>query len=196
MRLGILGGTFDPIHYAHLFVAEDARHAVGLDRVLFVPNRHPPHKLGAPLAPAEERLAMVRLAVAGNPRFECSDVEVRREGLSYTADTLAELHGMYPDAELHFIIGLDAVLELASWHRPDDVVRLARLVAVARPGYPAEECASRLPAEYLDRMTILPTLGLELSSSALRERVRTGRSIRYLTPDAVLSHIESRRLYR
>lgn len=196
MRLGILGGTFDPIHFAHLFVAEDACAAFRLDRVLFVPNRRPPHKLGAALAPAEERLAMVRLAVGGNPRFECCDVEMRREGPSYTVETLAQLQREYPGAELHFLIGLDAVLELASWRQPDEVLRLARLIAVARPGYSAADLERRLPKTFLDRIAVLPTLGLDISSTTIRERVQRGLPIRYLTPDPVVAHIEASGLYR
>ncbi len=196
MRLGVLGGTFDPIHQAHLFIAEAVRVAVGLDRVLFVPNRSPAHKPDAEVAPAEERMLMVRLAIAGNPCFECSDVELRREGPSYTVDTLKQLLVVYPGADLHFIMGLDTILEITSWREPDEVVRLARLVVVARPGYRPGDLPLRVPARYLERTTVVPTPAFDLSSTAIRERVRQSQPIRYLTPDPVAAHIEAAGLYR
>ena len=141
MKLGILGGTFDPIHLAHLRIAEEVRLALELDRVFFVPASNPPHRPG-PVAAAADRLEMVRIATASNPAFEVSDLELRREGRSYTVDTLRAVSARHPGSELWFIIGSDAVAEIDSWREPDEVLRLARFAIVSRPGSPDLTLAS------------------------------------------------------
>lgn len=195
-RIGILGGTFDPIHYAHLFIAEEARVRIGLDQVLFIPNGQPPHKKPYEVTAAVHRLEMTRLAIQGNPAFECSSIEAEREGPSYSVDTLERLHTDHPGAEIYFITGFDAVAELSTWMRHEEVVRLCRFVAVARPGTGAAELERRLPASYLKRIEILESTDLGISSTEIREQVRAGRPIRYLTPDSVVEYIARHGLYK
>ncbi|HSV74545.1 MAG TPA: nicotinate-nucleotide adenylyltransferase [Chthonomonadales bacterium] len=196
MRLGILGGTFDPIHHVHLFLADDARRQHALDEVLFIPNGLPSHKLPRAFASAEHRCRMVELAVAGNPAFRVSRIEVDRDGPSYSIDTLRALHAERPDAEFFFITGADAVAELGTWHVATEVARLATFLAAPREDAPLEGLASRLDPALGVRVLPLDTPRIDLSSTLLRERVRQGLSIRYLTPDAVAAYIEAHGLYR
>lgn len=196
MRLGVIGGTFDPIHNAHLFIAEEARVRFHLDKVIFVPNAVSPFKSDSAVSPPECRLEMTRLAIANNPAFEASRMEIDRPGPSYTADTLCALHETYPDAELFFITGADAAAEIETWYRPDVVLGLATIIAAARPGHDMDELKSRLKPETLARVRVLDSLPVDLSATDLRERVRAGLPIRYLTPDAVVEYIERFRLYR
>ncbi|HLY65289.1 MAG TPA: nicotinate-nucleotide adenylyltransferase, partial [Chloroflexota bacterium] len=136
MRIGILGGTFDPIHYGHLVAGEEVRCALGLERILFVPAARPPHKVDYKVSPAELRLEMVRLAIADNPAFEVSTVDVDRAGYSYTVDTVAMLQErLGPHAELFFILGEDALADLPTWHHPEKLLQMCQLIAVNRPGY-------------------------------------------------------------
>jgi nicotinate-nucleotide adenylyltransferase len=218
--LGVFGGTFDPIHIGHLAVAEEAAEALGLERVLFVPAARPPHKPGVEFASGEDRLAMVELAIAGNPRFAASRIELDRPGPSYTVDTLAVLAqeggavgpGGEPEASdpadgpvatctLHLVLSAEAFAGLPTWHEPRRVLTLARLVVAPRDGFPDASGAS-LSAWFPDlpeaatRAVFLDGPRLHLSASALRRRVAAGRSIRYLVPDAVRAHIEDHALYR
>lgn len=204
-RVGILGGTFDPIHFGHLAIAEQVREALRLDRVLFVPASRPPHKLDDEVAPAPDRAAMVALAIAGNPYFAMSEIELRRAGPSYTADTLAELtveadrQGVARD--LIFILSAEALAELGTWHQPERVLELARLAVVARPGAPlldAARLAEVLPggAASIGRVQPVETVLLPYSSSDVRARAAAGHSIRYLVPPAVEAYIRDHGLYR
>jgi len=195
MRLGILGGTFDPIHYAHLFVAEEARVRTQLDRVVFVPSARPPHKRGTGEATAEHRTAMCELAVAGNPHFCCSRLEIDRPGTSYSVDTVRALRDANPRAELFFITGADTIPEIPTWHQWQELVNLCRFIAAERPGYGSNYAEAQLPSELLDRIVPLSAAHLDISSTDLRRRVRAGLPIRYLTPDAVVEYIENNRLY-
>ena len=189
-RIGIFGGTFDPPHVGHLVAAIDARDALDLDVVLLVVANVPWQKVGArQISPAEDRLAMVAAAVEDAPGLEVSDIEVRRGGDSYTADTLAELRAAEPDAELFVILGDDAAAGLTTWNRYEEVAAEAHLVVVDRPG-PRRELDARFEWIRVD----IPEL--EISSTELRERVAEGRSIRYLTPPGVASVVASRALYR
>lgn len=189
-RIGVFGGTFDPPHIGHLVAALDARFALDLDVVLLVVANVPWQKVGSrSISAADDRLALVRAAVAGAEGLEASDVELRRGGDSYTADTLADLRREAPDAELFVILGRDAAAGFATWERYEEVAAAATLVVVDRPG-PAAELDDRFAWIRVD----IPEL--ELSSTELRDRVATGRTIRYLTPDAVASEIEGRGLYR
>ncbi|NRA03410.1 MAG: nicotinate-nucleotide adenylyltransferase [Myxococcales bacterium] len=190
MKLGILGGTFDPIHLAHLRIAEEVRLALELDRVFFVPASNPPHRPG-PLATATDRLEMVRIATAPNPAFEASDLELRRVGQSYTVDTLRAFSSLHPGSELWFIIGSDAVAEIDSWREPDEVLRLARFAIVSRPGSP--ELILRQEREA--RVSRVPVSALAISAREIRARCAEETSIRYLVPDAVLDYIRKHRLY-
>jgi nicotinate-nucleotide adenylyltransferase len=195
-RIGILGGTFDPIHYGHLAIAEEARAALRLDRVLFVPAAHQPLKRGEHLALPEQRLEMVRRACADNAAFEPSTIELDRPGPSYTVTTLEELAAARL-GELFFILGADALADLPRWYAIERVVALARIVAVGRPGSKPDlaSLASLLPS-LPERLTLLEGPRLEISSSELRQRVAEGRPIRYLTPDPVISYIDEHELYR
>jgi nicotinate-nucleotide adenylyltransferase len=205
LRVGILGGTFDPIHFGHLVIAEEVREALELDRVLFVPASRPPHKLDEEVAPAADRVAMVALAIAGNPSFAISRIELERDGPSYTADTLGELADeaarQRVARSLYFIISTEALASFATWHEPARILELARLVVVPRPGAPlpdATRLAAMLPggAASATRVECVATVPLAHSSSDVRARVAAGHSIRYLVPPAVESYIRDHRLYR
>jgi nicotinate-nucleotide adenylyltransferase len=195
MRIGIMGGTFDPIHNGHLFVAEEARVLFALERILFIPNGNPPHKKAYELTSADSRYAMTELATRSNPAFTCSPLELNRGGRSYTVDTLLLLHEDNPDAELFYITGVDAVADILTWKRHNEVIRLATFIAAARPGYNVDRLQERLPAAYLERILRLDSTALGISSTDIRERVSRGLPIRYLTPDGVVDYIDQHRLY-
>ena len=197
VRLGVMGGTFDPIHYGHLVAAQEAAAALHLPRVLFIPAWQPPHKIDEPSASPEHRLCMVRLAVEANPLFEVSQIEIDRPGRSYTVDTLRGLAGTFSGAELHFIVGMDSLTELPRWHDPAGILELARIVALYRPGWETVDLAEleRVLPTARGRVTVVPMPELDISATELRERVRANRPIRYLVPDAVASYIEKHRLY-
>ena len=193
-----MGGTFDPIHVGHLAVAEEAREALALDRVLFVPAGQPPHKLPGSVSRVGDRVAMVQLAIADNPAFELSMVEVEREGPSFTVDTVEALAAANPGVELHLILSAETFAELPSWHEPDRLFAAARMAVVPREGYPAPDPAwlARAFPGREDRVDYLGGPRLGLSSTALRTRVGAGRSIRYLVPPAVEAYIAEHQLYR
>ena len=199
--LGVFGGTFDPIHIAHLAVAEAARDALGLERVLFIPNRRPPHKPDQPVTPAADRLAMVEAAIAGNPAFATSTIEIDRDGPSYTADTLEALRAERLSAgesgELALIVSVEAVAGLATWHEPGRVLGLAQLVVAPRDGYPDAdpEAIARLVPGADPRIVVLDGPRMRLSASEIRARAAAGRSLRYLVPDAVAAYIGDHGLY-
>ena len=196
MQLGVFGGTFDPIHYGHLAVAEEMRHALALDRVLFLPAGEPPHKRGWTISPAADRVAMTRLAIADNPAFALCLIDVERDGPSFTADTLEELAQARPEAELFFIMGEDSLVDLPTWRDPARIVRAARLAVAARPGVTADltDLERQLPG-LRERVIRVPTLAIGIAGRDLRRRVAEGRPIRYLTPPAVEAYIRERRLY-
>jgi nicotinate-nucleotide adenylyltransferase len=196
MRLGIMGGTFDPIHNAHLFIAEEARVFMGLEEVMFIPNGEPPHKKSYEVTSRDHRFAMAELATRHNKRFSVSRVEIEREGPSYAVDTLAALKLAHPAAQLFFISGFDAVAEILTWKRHKQVIRLCRLVAVARPGTAVGAAIETLPASYRERIDILESPHLDISSTELRDRVKNGLPIRYLVPDDVALYIREAGLYR
>lgn len=200
--LGILGGTFDPIHIAHLAVAEEARETLGLEQVLFIPAGLPPHKLDHAITSGEERLALVRLAIADNPAFAASRMELDRPGPSYTVDTLAALReerlaaGRAPDLVL--IVSADSFADFATWREPRRVLELSIVAVAPRDGFPDTTLASvaRDFPGLEDRVVLLDGPHLRLSASELRARAAAGRSLRYLVPDAVAAHIEDHALYR
>ncbi len=199
--IGVFGGTFDPIHLAHLAVAEAARDALALERVLFIPNGEPPHKPDRVVTPAIDRLAMVRAAIEGNPAFEVSTIEIDRDGPSYTADTLEALQAMRSTGEssdLALILSAEAAAGLASWHEPARVLELSRLVVAPRDGFPevsAEAIAALVPGATA-RISMLDGPRMRLSASDIRSRVAAGRSVRYLVPDAVAAYIGDHGLYQ
>ncbi len=196
-RLGIMGGTFDPIHYGHLVTAEQAREALNLDVVLFMPAGEPAFKLDQTITDAESRYAMTVLATAANPSFLASRFEIDREGTTYTADTLRALRAYYPDnVKLYFITGADAILDIVTWHDAADIADLATLIAATRPGYDIEQARSRIEASGLSfdvRYIQIPALAI--SSTNVRERVSEGKSIRYLTSESVMGFIRKNGLY-
>jgi len=198
-RIGILGGTFNPIHLGHLIVAQDAMDQLELARVVFIPSATPPHKRYEGNASAAQRLAMVRLAIRGNPRFKVDDIEIRRGGASYTVDTLSELrrHDRYTD--FYFIIGADSLQELHRWREVGRLVRLCTFVTVPRPGFQARPVIDPKldPATRRQlRQHVLRGHACDIASRDIRARVARGDSIRYLVPDAVASYIQRHRLYR
>jgi len=196
-RIGVLGGTFDPIHFGHLAAAEEARVSLALDRVLLVPARVSPLKQDRVPTPAQRRLAMTRLAVASNPRFQVSTVDLDRAGPSYTVDTLAQLRAeLGPTAELYFVMGLDSLTELATWHDPARLIQLCRIVAVSRPPYEYDPAAlERALPGMTDRVVFLPIPPLDIASSDLRRRIHEGRPIRYYVPPVVVDYIHAHGLY-
>lgn len=198
MTLGIFGGTFDPPHLGHLAAAQEAVEVCGLERVLFVPSERNPLKLDEQISPTEHRLAMTRLAIAGDPRFELSLADIGGSGPSYTVDLLARIHQQLgPETELAFVTGMDVVHELHRWYQPLRVLELARLIVVFRPGQPAYDPAAlddRLPGASA-RIAVIETPGVAISSTELRQRVRDGRSVRYLVPDSVAAYIQEQGLY-
>ncbi len=196
-RLGIMGGTFDPIHYGHLLMAEEARQAFALDEVVFVPNGRPAHKKAYLVSSPEDRYAMTLLATGSNPCFSASRMEIERSGLSYTIDTLREFRKLYPGLDaLYFITGADAVLEILTWHEYDKLVRECQFIAVTRPGFVLERLPEIVDAAFLDRVHFLPIPRLEISSTDIRKRVREGRSIKYLSPEPVEAYVQQHGLYR
>lgn len=193
VRVALFGGTFDPPHLGHLALAECARETLGLDRVIFMPAGAPPHKRG-PVASAADRVALVRLAVRGNPAFEVSTLEARREGPSWTIDTLRELHAAHPRAELWLLVGADMHATMHTWREIGAITSLARIAVAVRPGSTASVKAAWARGGL--GVTALANPGLEISSSEIRTRARAGRSLRYLVPDAVARAIAARALYR
>jgi nicotinate-nucleotide adenylyltransferase len=216
LKLGILGGTFNPIHYGHLAAAEEVSDRLGLKRVLFVPSFIPPHKKDEDIPSVIHRMQMVRLAIADNPLFELSDIEITRGGMSYTIDTMKSLRKTMADAELYFITGLDSFLEIKTWNRWKMLLTLCGFVVLSRPGYRFQDL-SRLEFmksaedEFADldlglcKQTVVRTGTytfflemiplFDISSTDIRRRIKEGRSIKYLLPDEVENYIIKNKLY-
>lgn len=197
-RIGVLGGTFDPIHYGHLAAAEEAREVLGLAKVVFVPSGQPPHKRPDEMAASEHRWKMTVLATQDNPAFTVSRVELDRQGVSYTVDTLGILQTQMPGSELFFITGADMFLDLPTWKDPERILRSYHFVAVTRPGWSLERLDGRLDPlveHYRSQVHILQVPGVAVSSTEIRERLRAGRSVRYLVADPVIAHIQHEGLY-
>lgn len=193
-RIGIMGGTFDPIHLGHLFIAEEARTAAGLDRIIFIPAGDPPHKTGERLAPSGDRYEMVRLSIEDNHHFELSRMEIDRAGRSYTLHTLRELGAAHPDADLFFICGYDSVLDIMNWHEPVKIAELCTILTLCRPGYPKQDIAM-LPEEIIRSIVTIDSVELGISSTDIRSRIKDGRSITYLVHEQVRRYIFERGLY-
>jgi nicotinate-nucleotide adenylyltransferase len=195
-RLGIFGGTFDPIHCGHLLLAEEFREQLHLDRVLFLPAGQPPHKIGRAISPAQHRLAMLYLAIAGEPAFDVSYVDVQRPGPCYTADSLAILRAQFPADELFFLMGQDSLADLPTWHDPNRVAAQAILAVALRPGarVDLQHVLATVPAAR-DRIRLVEAPLIQIAASDIRRRVAEGRSIRYHVPRAVEDYIVVQRLY-
>lgn len=197
MKLGLYGGTFDPVHYGHLLLAERCREELGLDEVRFIPAGDPPHKDRVDLTPGKARAEMLDFATAGNPRFVVDRRELSRPGRSYTVDTLAEFRAEFPDAELHFLMGADSLADLPLWREPARIAELARVVAVNRGRRPPDRAAlaAALGPAVASRVLFVDMPAVDLSATAMRGHVRDGRSIRYMTPPAVEAYIRDQHLY-
>ncbi|MCO1656599.1 nicotinate-nucleotide adenylyltransferase [Pseudonocardia humida] len=190
-KIGVMGGTFDPVHHGHLVAASEVADRFGLDEVVFVPTGQPWQKSEHEVSRAEDRYLMTVIATASNPRFSVSRVDIDRDGPTYTADTLADLNAEYPDARLHFITGADALSQILSWHKFERLFELAHFIGVTRPGYP-------LGAEHLPKgaVTLVEVPAMAISSSDCRRRVAAGHPVWYLVPDGVVQYISKRSLYR
>jgi nicotinate-nucleotide adenylyltransferase len=196
VRVGILGGTFNPPHLGHLVCAQEAYINLGLGRVLFIPARTPPHKPVEEEPGPDHRLELCRLAVSGDPRFEVSDLEMKREGPSYTVDTLLELHSNAPDNDLYLIVGGDVAAGLPEWHEPERVLSLATLAVAKRRGTSRESVEAALGhLEGGGRTDFFRMPRIGVSSTLVRRRVQAGEAIRYIVPDAVADYINHHGLY-
>lgn len=187
-RLGILGGTFDPIHLGHLRMAQVVLEKMKLDQVVFVPSNLPPHKSAAGLSPAGERLYLIRLAIQGNPNFTVSSFETERKGKSYSIDTIRHFAKEFPKVKLFFIIGYDAFTALRKWKDIEKILKITEFVVVNRPGN------FKKYGRIKHHSVIMP--GMDISSSSIRQLVKQGKSIRYLVPEAVRGYIEKKGLYK
>lgn len=194
-KIGVLGGTFDPIHYGHLALAEAARHQLGLERVLFMPTARPPHKQREVLDDGPCRARMVELAIRGNPGFALSCLELERGGFSYTVDTVLALREIYgAGADIWFVTGADMILSVQTWMRAEELKSLCRFAAAPRPGFDLAGLAG-LPPDWQERIQVLDAPELALSSTDLRRRLALGLPIRYLLPDIVEKYILRQGLY-
>jgi nicotinate-nucleotide adenylyltransferase len=188
MKIGILGGTFNPIHLGHLILAEEAREKLGLDKIIFVPAYLPPHKESLDIAPAGMRLEMVRLATKGNRNFLVSDIEIKRDGRSYTIDTIKEFKRKYPKDDLYFVIGSDLLNYLEGWKDLSEIIRIVKFIAATRPGYPLE----KIPAH----ISTLAIRAVDISGFEIRRAIKQDKSFRYLVPDTVYRYINKNKLYK
>lgn len=198
-RIGVLGGTFDPVHLGHLILADEAREALGLDRLLLMPAAQPWRKAEREVTAADHRLAMLRLAVADNPAFDVSTLEIDRGGPTFTVETLAALRAeLVTPADLVFLLGEDALLDMPHWRDPAGILRLARLGVAARPGSaPIDfDALERAMPGVTGRVEVVPMPLVAISSTDIRRRVREGRSVRYLLPQPVQAYIVEHRLYQ
>lgn len=198
MRVGVIGGTFDPIHIGHLIIAEEARVRLNLEKVVFVPAGLPPHKIENHVSPAEHRLEMVKLAIADNPYFSLSLVDVERFGPSFTVETIELLRQEWgPQAEIFFIMGQDSLVDILTWHKPQRLINLCRIVALSRPGFRVdmEELEKSLQGAS-SRIILLNSPEVAISSTDIQRRVREGLPIKYQVPEAVEEYIYKHGLYR
>ncbi|MGL4745182.1 MAG: nicotinate-nucleotide adenylyltransferase [Dermatophilaceae bacterium] len=191
LRLGVMGGTFDPIHHGHLVAASEVQSRLELDEVVFVPTGEPWQKERVDVAPAEHRYLMTVMATAAHPHFTVSRVDIDRGGSTYTVDTLRDLRAQRPGAELFFITGADALARIPSWKDPDQLFRMARFIGVTRPGYSVSK--SGLPS---DRVDLVEIPAMAISSTDCRARIRTGQPVWYIVPDGVVQYIAKHTLYQ
>ncbi|MFG6357571.1 MAG: nicotinate-nucleotide adenylyltransferase [Acetatifactor sp.] len=197
-KTGIVGGTFNPIHMGHLLLGQWAMEEAGLDGVAFIPTGSSYMKDRSEILPGEKRLAMTKLAVSGNDRFCCLDLEMKREGNTYTYETLQELHSMYPGTRLYFIVGADCLFSIENWYRPESIFQHCSLLAASRNGTPMETLEQKrreLEKRYGADILLLSFPNMEISSTEIRRRLAHGRSIQYLVPDPVREYIERNHCY-
>lgn len=187
MKIGILGGTFNPIHIGHLIMAEEVREKLKLNRVIFVPAYLPPHKDNFDIASAAGRFAMVKLAIRGNKYFLLSDIEIKRDDRSYTIDTVKEFRKLYPQDDLYFIIGSDLLKYLEDWKDLDEIIKMVKFIVATRPGYPLEKIPSHI--------STIPIRAVDISGFEIRRAIKEKKSFRYLVPEAVYRYIIREKLY-
>jgi len=190
-RVGIFGGTFNPPHLAHLVVAESVRDHLKLDKVLFVPAAIPPHKAKEAIIPVEQRLQMVRLAIKDNPMFELCDIELNRKGPSYTIETILELKEKFPKDEFFFIMGVDLLIDFYTWKKPNRILEECTVAAMNRPGFDL----AMVDKDLLLRVQLVNVPSVDISSTSIRRRIGSGRSVKYLVPPAVEKYIYSNSIY-
>jgi nicotinate-nucleotide adenylyltransferase len=199
-KIGIMGGTFDPIHYGHLVTAEAAREKFCLDKVIFVPSGNPPHKRSKEISPGIDRVNMTVLATANNPYFEVSDIELKRDGYTYTVDTLKEFIKMYGEnTRFYFITGADAVMEILTWKDVSTILKLCRIVSAYRPGSDINKFRSmvdELERVHRSNIHLIEVPALAISSTEIRKRVKSGITIKYLLPEKVEKYILEKGLYK
>lgn len=199
IKTGILGGTFNPIHLAHLAMAKTAMEQSGLDEIWFMPSKNPPHKSHREIASEIHRSQMIRLAIQSEPSFHLSDYELKREGTTYTAETLQLLQKDYPDKKFYFIMGGDSFFQLESWFLPEVIMKHCEILVVSRNGATAQQMqkhAAHLQRKYQAKLQILQMEDIDISSSQIRYKISRGQEIRNLTPEPVADYIESNHLYR
>lgn len=199
MRLGLLGGTFDPVHWGHLLMAEQCREQCRLDQVWLLPAGLPPHKTDNAISTGKQRAEMLEFAIAGHPDLRVNRMELSREGKSYTVDTLEQLHGERPEDELFFIIGADSLNDLPEWREPERIIEYATVVAVNRGDRPLpsrDELTRQLGEQIASRVELVTMPGIDLSATDIRHRVQEGRSIRFMVPRSVEAYIAENQLYR
>ncbi|ADL12120.1 nicotinate-nucleotide adenylyltransferase [Acetohalobium arabaticum] len=195
-RLGIMGGTFDPIHNGHLVTAEAAAYQYELDKVVFVPSANPPHKTEQKITDAEDRYIMTILATMNNSKFGVSRLEIDRGGLSYTIDTVQTFKEMLDNVDLYFITGADAILEIFTWKKAEQLLQECKFIAATRPGYSLSKLEEGIYEEYKEKIFQLKIPGLAISSTDIRNRVKIGRPIKYQLPNTVEAYIKKRKLYK
>ena len=198
-KIGIMGGTFNPIHNAHLVLAEQAYAKYNLDKIIFMPAKKPPHKDSRGLATDEHRIEMIRLSIKDNPHFELSTLEMERDTVSYTAETLRLLTDLYPDTEFYFIIGGDSLMSLHSWREPEVIFQLSTIIAAGRSGFLSDDVKQevlRLRKEYACSIELLEIPNMDISSRSIRSNIERGNSIRYYVPEQVYQYIITHNLYQ
>lgn len=199
MKIGICGGTFDPVHVGHLAIAELVREEFALDKVLFIPSGKPPHKDLDSVTDPVHRLNMVQCAMSTNPNFEAVSIEIERRGYTYTVDTLKQLHELYPNGtEFYYIIGADVVMDLLKWKNAEEVFTLTSFIALMRPGFNDEEFKTRLTylkSKYNVNITGFEAPLIEISSTFIRDRIKSGKSVKYFTTEPVERYIKDNKLY-
>jgi nicotinate-nucleotide adenylyltransferase len=198
-KIAVMGGTFDPVHYGHLASAETVRSIFEFDKIIFIPSGSPPHKINKDVTDPQKRYLMTSYAIAPNANFDISKIEVESVGNSYTIDTVRKIKESVSGAEIYFITGADAVLEIMSWHHSEELLQMCGFIAITRPGYNADKLKSQI--EYLKKeksadISLLEVPALAISSTDIRNRVKNGVSIKYLVPDSVENFIYKYNLYR
>lgn len=198
MKLGIMGGTFNPIHFGHLFLAENAYEQIGLDQILFMPSKNPPHKAKPYQVTDQQRVDMIALAIGDNPHFALSTIELERSGYTYTADTLTLLKQENPEMEYYFIVGADSLFMMHQWYQPQTIFSLCTVVAAGRDNVEPEKLkqqAEYLRQQYRANILLLDMPTIQIASEGIRKRMMEHKSVRYYLPEAVIEYIDKNRLY-